>query len=528
MNFIELVDNPTEYVYTPKDGNKATSQNNMHRSFNKRHIYMLAISTIIGNGLFISSGASLAKAGPLGSFIAMIISGISVYFVFSCVTEMSTFIPIPGSFNSFADRFVDPSFGFAMGYNYWYKWVISTSNNILSSGIVISFWVKDAPEFIWGAIVLITIVYLNTGSSKIFSEAIYSITVIKVIAIYVFIGISILEFSGALGGKSVGLSNLTIDEAPFVNGIEGFCRAFVMSGYMFQGCEIIGVTAGESENPSRDIPKAAKAIFWQTSMMIILSFAFICLIVPYNDPGLFNTKDKADSVSPFILVLLKANIDSAPNIMNAVILITTISSGACGLYISSRTLYSLAIEKKVSKLFTKLSKNKIPIYCIGLNVFISIILYSFKFIGSNVLYYWFISFSSVSGYIAWIGILYSYWRYKRAYRVQGYSEVDLPHVAALYPFGPAFSFFLLIIIVLAQGMRAFTDDELNTVNILIKSYIGIPIFLFFWLGYKFLYKSKLIPLKYIDLETDNYMNLGFGNYRHIKKSNTEIFLDVFF
>jgi len=38
---------------------------------------------------------------------------------------MATFMPVSGSFGTYASKFIDPSLGFALGWNYWYNWAIT-------------------------------------------------------------------------------------------------------------------------------------------------------------------------------------------------------------------------------------------------------------------------------------------------------------------------------------------------------------------------------------------------------------------
>jgi hypothetical protein len=58
----------------------------------------------------------------------LILTTISVgsicYSVMISVGEMIAFLPISGGFIKFAERFVDPSFSFALGWNYWYNWLV--------------------------------------------------------------------------------------------------------------------------------------------------------------------------------------------------------------------------------------------------------------------------------------------------------------------------------------------------------------------------------------------------------------------
>ncbi|PVV04036.1 hypothetical protein BB560_001473 [Smittium megazygosporum] len=491
------------------------SQDNLQRSLKSRHMSMIAIGGTIGTGLFVASGASLAEAGPGGSLLAYIITGIIVYFVMSSLAEMSTFIPVAGSFNSFADRFVDPSFGFAIAYNYWYSWIVTTATDLVAAGTIVKFWLPNVNPLVWSAASYVIVIFLNMFGARLYGETEFWLALIKVLAIIIFIVVAILVAAGALGGHTYGVKSWSYKEAPFVGKFGGFISVFIYAGFSFQGTEIVGVTSGESKNPSRDVPKAIRSIFWRILLFYVLTIFLIGLIVPYDDENLLKADIDAVAVSPLVLVLERAGVKPAPHIMNAVILTSVFSASNSGLYLTARALYSLAVEGKGPKMFTRVSKQGTPVFALGFGCIIVAILVGISAIGNTEVYTWLVALSGVAGFIAWIGILFTAWRFRRAYKIQGYDQYDLPYVSILYPFGPIFSFVLLIFIVLAQGYGSFIDAPFDA-SLFFQTYIGIPIFLIMWLLYKFLKKTKYIKLSEIDLETDNYISLGFENCRHIK------------
>jgi amino acid transporter len=77
------------------------------------------------DSLFLASGASVASAGPGGALIAYALIGIMVFFMMECLGEMATYLPISGSFNNYAGRFIDPAIGFSLGWNYFYNWSVT-------------------------------------------------------------------------------------------------------------------------------------------------------------------------------------------------------------------------------------------------------------------------------------------------------------------------------------------------------------------------------------------------------------------
>lgn len=106
------------------------SNNVVKRGLKDRHISMIAIGGCIGTGLFVTSGGAIHDAGALGALIGYAIIGIMVFFLMTSLGEMATYLPVSGSFSTYATRFVDPSLGFALGWNYWFNWVVTVARDI--------------------------------------------------------------------------------------------------------------------------------------------------------------------------------------------------------------------------------------------------------------------------------------------------------------------------------------------------------------------------------------------------------------
>ena len=95
----------------------ATTAEGLQRNLKARHLTMIAIGGAIGTGLFIASGASVAQAGPGGAVVAYLVIGLMVFFLMTSLGEMAAYMPESGSFTLYSERFVDPAFGFAQGWN---------------------------------------------------------------------------------------------------------------------------------------------------------------------------------------------------------------------------------------------------------------------------------------------------------------------------------------------------------------------------------------------------------------------------
>lgn len=93
----------------------------LRRSLKARHMNMIAIGGAIGTGLFVAGGETVSTAGPGGALLAYAFIGVMVYFLMTSLGEMAAYLPVSGSFETYANRYVDKSLGFALGWNYWFN-----------------------------------------------------------------------------------------------------------------------------------------------------------------------------------------------------------------------------------------------------------------------------------------------------------------------------------------------------------------------------------------------------------------------
>jgi lysine-specific permease len=362
--------------------------------------------------------------------------------------------------------------------------------------MVMAFWLPNIPSYVWSIIFLILILGLNLFSVKGYGESEYWFALIKVLTVIVFIILGILVDTGVCGGHNYGIETFKYGS---IQGL-GVLSTFLTAGFSYQGTELIGVAAGESENPRKNVPKAIKQVFWRILLFYILAIFIIGLIIPYDDPMLLKSAVSDISVSPFTLVFQKAGMGAAAHFMNAVILTTVLSAGSSGLYASSRTLYDLALERKAPQIFTKVTKNGIPIYCVLLTALIGMLAFLTSLFGNGVVYNWLLSISGIAGFIAWLGIAASHYRFRRAYVRQGRQVSELPFKARLFPVGPIFAFGVCSFVVVGQGYSTWFASPPVAADI-IAAYIGVPVVVILFVGYKLVKKTKMIPLEEVDLDS---------------------------
>jgi len=472
------------------------SKQQLQRGLQSRHIAMISLGGTIGTGLFLASGASIAQAGPGGALLAYALIGVMVYFLMTSLGEMAAYMPTSGSFSTYATKFVDPAFGFAMGWNYWYNWAITIAAEISAVSLIMKYWFPDSSSALWTILFIIVVLTFNILSVRAYGESEYWFAMIKVATVIVFIIVSFLMIFGILGGNDpVGFENFFAEEAPFHGGFLAIFGIFLAAGFSFQGTELLGVTAGETKDPGKSIPRAVRSVFWRILLFYILAIFAIGLLIPYTDPRLLS-EDIA--VSPFTLVFDKLGIAVAASVMNAIILTAMLSAGNSGLYASSRMLWQLAVDGKAPKIFAKLNSRGIPVYALIATLAVGCLAFLSSFFGDGVVYMWLLNASGLSGFIAWVGIAISHYRFRKAFIAQGKDLSVLPYRARFFPFGPLFALIVCIIVILGQNYTAFVGGNIDWYGILV-SYIGIPLFLILWFGYKIKHKTKVVPLNECDL-----------------------------
>ncbi|KAI8325780.1 lysine-specific permease [Martensiomyces pterosporus] len=483
-----------------EDGAPTAEHRRLKRSLKGRHMGMIAIGGTIGTGLFIGSGTTLATAGPAGSLIAYLLIGSMVFFVCTSLGEISTFIPCSDPFNHFAARFLDPALGFAFGWNYWFSWMLTVGSELVACGIIVQFWLRSLNGVVWSLIAMLLMFSINAISVRGYGETEYWFSMIKVIAVIIFIIVGVLVVTGAVGGHTYGSENWHLEGAPFKDNIVGILKSCIIAAFSFQGTEIVGVTVGECENPRRDVPRVIRAVFWRILLFYILSILVIGLVIPYTDENLVQASSPGDiGISPFTIVFQKAGAKWAAHIMNGVVLITVLSAGNSGLYACTRVLWNLAKEGKAPRLFRRVTKRGIPIWALLFTTLCSTALLAISYIGNQVVYVFLVNMSGVTGFIFWLGLSLSHWRFRLAYVRQGFQVSDLPYKAAFFPFGPVYACFLLTVIIIGQGYGTIwpSFDRVNFVS----TYLSLPMFVIMWAGWKYYKKTKWVKLDEADVST---------------------------
>ncbi|TRM57151.1 amino acid permease/ SLC12A domain-containing protein [Schizophyllum amplum] len=493
-------------------------KHDLHRGLKARHITMIAIGGAIGTGLIIGTGSALARAGPAAVLISYSIVGFLVYLVMCALGEMSSWLPLGSGFTGYANRFCDPALGFALGWTYWFKYIIVTPNQMTAGALVISYWVdRDRVNpGVWITVFYVTIIFINYFGVRLFGEFEFWLSSFKVITI---IGIMIMSLCFALGGgpthdrkgfrywKDPGAFNEYIDEGA-TGRFLAIWSTFVTATFAYLGTELVGVTVGEAQNPRRTIPRAIRLTFFRIVFFYIICVFLLGMIVPYDSARLaFANKQSAGaSASPFVVAVLEEGVPGLDHVINACILIFVFSASNSDLYIASRTIYGLACEGKAPAFLAKTDKRGVPIYALGLSSLFGLLAYMNVAEDSKTVFGYFVNLTTIFGILTWISILVTHIYFVSARRAQGVTDDQMPYVAPLGRNGSIGALVGCCIIAIFKNFNVFTPGDYGTWDYknFVTGYLGIPLYLILIFGFKIWYhrvysRSSAIPAHSADI-----------------------------
>ncbi|KAI1391584.1 AAT family amino acid transporter [Hypoxylon trugodes] len=480
------------------------------RGLKSRHVQMIGLGGTIGTGLFIGTGQGLRMGGPVGLFAAYTFMSIVVFGIITGTSEMSSYLPVAGSSISYyARRFMSPSLSFALGWLYCYIWTIAVPSEITAAGLVVQYWNPPVHPAVWTAIFIAVIICLNFTPVKVYGETEFWFASFKILGIVGLLFMAVILVAG--GGPNHHILGFQYWTNPgpvneyLVPGAAGQLVAIIsattFSVYAFAYApELLVVTSGEMKNPRTNLPKAGKRYIYRLIIFYILGSFFIGLIIPSNDPELLGGSSGAGA-SPWALAAKNAGIRGLDSVINFVILTSAVSAGNSSLYLSSRTLYSMALTGAAPKIFLRCTSNGIPYVALAFtSLFSSLAFLNLSSSGADI-FTWLVNFLNSGAFIGWICCALLYLRFRKATFVQNVHE--LPYRSIFQPYMSWFCASVLTLLLLLNGLSTFLPGQWNTQDF-ISAYIGIPVFLAFYLGHKFTVGRRdpwLISPHDVDLHT---------------------------
>lgn len=447
----------------------------LNRSMKSRHLFMLSLGGVIGTGLFLNAGYTINQAGPGGAIVGYLFGGLILYMVMICLGELAVYMPVTGSFQTYATRFISPSAGFSLGWMYFVGSAATAGVEFTAAGILMKHWFPDVPVWIWCALFMVLLFSLNALSTKAFAETEFWLAGIKVVAVILFIIIGVGAIFGLIPLEDRATPALT-NLAPsglFPAGIAIVFVTMMNVIFSYQGSEMVGIAAGETEDPQKNIPKAIRTILIRIVVFYIASIIVLSAIFPASELGLLE--------SPFVTLMNLAGIPFAGSIMNFVILTAILSVGNSCLYASTRLLWSMAKEGMAPKLFGKLSKRKVPLNALIFTMVFSLFSLLTSVMEADAVFVLLMSIAGIAVTISWMGIACSQLMFRKKFLKAGGKLEELKYKVPFYPLVPivCIGFCLMILVFLAF------DPEQR-----IGLYYGVGFFIACMLFYKLRLEKK--------------------------------------
>ena len=325
----------------------------LQRELNNRHIQLIAIGGAIGTGLFLGSGQTISLTGPSLLFTYMLIGIV----LFAFMRALGELLLSNSKFNSFVDianEYLGPFGGFVIGWTYWVCWIVSSMSDLTAMGQYFAYWYPQVPHWLTVLFIVLLLISFNLLGARLFGELEFWFSIIKVVTIItmVIVGLVLifLSFKTEYGHASFG--NLIHHGGMFPHGAAGFLMSFQIAVYSFIGIELIGVTAGETKNPEKTIPKAINNVPIRILLFYIGGLLVIMSVIPWF-------KVDPDS-SPFVKLFTLIGVPFAAGIVNFVVLTAAASATNSGIYSNSRILFGLAKQGLGPKVLTKTNSNGVP------------------------------------------------------------------------------------------------------------------------------------------------------------------------
>lgn len=404
----------------------------LNRTMKSRHLMMLSLGGVIGTGLFLNVGYTINQAGPGGAIIGYLIGGFILYMVMTCLGELAVHMPVTGSFQTYATKFIHPTAGFSLGWMYFVGSAATAGVEFTAAGILMKHWFPDMPTWIWCAIFIVLLFSLNALSTRGFAEAEFWFAGIKVLAVVFFIIVGAAAIFGIVPMADRVAPHLTNLEPTllFPAGIIIIFVTMMNVVFSYQGSELVGIAAGETENPQKTIPKAIRTILVRIIVFYIASIVILSAIFPSSELGLLE--------SPFVTLLELVGIPYAADIMNFIILTAILSVGNSCLYASTRLLWAMSLEDMAPKIFSKTSRRNIPLNALLFTMIFSLLSLLTSVMKADAVFVLLMSIAGISVTISWMGIALSQFMFRRKYVKSGGRLEDLQYRVKWYPFIPLF------------------------------------------------------------------------------------------
>ena len=379
----------------------------LSRRLRSRHIQLIAIGGTVGVGLFLGSARAIHNAGP-ALVLAYALGGIAIFFIMRALGELLTYRPVAGSFATYADEFCGPFAGFVTGWSYWFAWIATAMAELTAIGVYVRWWLPAVPQWLPALVALLALYGSNLLAVRMFGELEFWFALIKVVTIVALIvsGVVVIVFHVGDLGAGASFSNLWSHGGFLPYGVGGMLLTMQIVMFAYVGVELIGVTAGEAQDPKVVLPRATNGIILRILIFYIGALIVIMALVPWNE--------LSPSVSPFVFVFDKLRVPAAAGLINLVVITAASSSCNSGLFSTGRMLWSLAQRGHGPRPFARLSPRHVPAAGIHASAAVMLLGVALNYMVPERVFIWVTSVALVGTFWTWGIILVSHLNYRRA------------------------------------------------------------------------------------------------------------------
>lgn len=461
-------------------------------------VKLIALATCIGGGLFVSSAAAISSAGSGGTLVGYAIVAGLMFLIVQSLGELTSSYPVKGNFLVYNSRFIDESWAFAMNWNYCLQWIVAIPISLVSASLTIQYWTDKVNPAAWVAILWVVLVGISIFGVKGygFGESLFSL--VKVIAIIMFVIAAIILTAGGGTQGYIGGKNW---HPPFVNGFHGCCNTLVNAAYAFSGTELTAIAAAETSNPRKSLHKAMKQIFWRILVFYMLAIIMVCFLVRYDDPSLLGNSKWP--VSPFVIGLSNGGIKVLPSIINAAILVALLSAANASVFATYKPLVALAEAGHGPKFLAYVDRKGRPMYSILIAVGFGLISLAGGSDGGSEMLLWMLAISGLSAILLWGSVSLAHIRVHRAYKIQGIDAANVPFKAFGGVIGAYFAFLVSFLIIAAQfyvALYPIGGKKILDASNFFQAFLAVPIVIVFYIGHKIWTKNWSLYIKAKDMD----------------------------
>ena len=424
---------------------EAQQTNELKQGLSNRHIQLIALGGAVGTGLFLGISQTIKLAGS-SVLLGYAIAGIIAFLIMRHLGEMVVEEPVSGSFSYFANKYWGPMAGFMSGWNYWVLYVLVSMAELSAIGTFVQFWLPELPTWITALFFFIAINAINLINVRFFGESEFLFSCIKIIAILsmIFFGLYLLISGDA--GPQASVANLWQFGGFFPNGIQGFIMSLAIIMFAFGGLELIGITAAETKNPSKTIPKAVNQIVYRILIFYIGAIGVLLCLFPWNQ--------LAQGGSPFVLIFQSLNSHGVANVLNFVVLVAAISVYNSCIYCNSRMLHGLAMQGNAPRVLQRVNHRGIPVYAAGVSASITALCVLINYLMPGKAFQFLMMLVVAALVVNWLMISWTHLKFRKAMQ-QRHHQTTFQSIMSPWSnyLTIAFIFGILIIMSITPDMR---------------------------------------------------------------------------